>query len=123
MNRSRVIIAVLLPLCAFLGFRAVTISVKRYAAYHDLVAVQGTIAQAQAANERMQSELARMQQSAWLALLARDRLGYAQPSEAVVFVYKSAKSGTISQPQAASDDRSSLRKWWDWLLGNPGPRD
>ena len=123
MTRTRVIIVGLALLCVLLGFRAVQISVKRYTAHRDLEAAQAAVAQAQATNERTKSDLARMQQPAWLALLARDRLGYAQPGETVVVVYKSGNSGTISQPQAATDGRSSLRKWWDWLLGNQRPRD
>jgi len=123
MTRSHVITAGLALCCVLLGFRAVAISIKRYTAHRDLQTAQDAIAQAQAANERTKSDLTRMQQPAWLALLARDRLGYAQPGETDVVVYKSGNSGTISQPQAAIDGRSSLRKWWDWLLGNQRPRD
>ncbi|HUO75342.1 MAG TPA: septum formation initiator family protein [Candidatus Paceibacterota bacterium] len=118
MTRSRVILIALIGLCVFLAFRAVNISIRSYGARQELDAVNGQLAQGQAANDRLAAELERMRQPAWLALLARSRLGYAQPGETVVFVYKSQNPGTISQPQSAPDGRSNLRKWWDWLIGN-----
>ncbi len=123
MFRSRVIIAVLAALCLLLGYRAVDITLRRYAAQRDLTAAQAAAGQAAAANAHLSAELERMREPAWLALLARSRLGYAEPGETVVFVYKSQNSGTISQPQSEPDGRSNLRKWWDWLIGAPGPRD
>ena len=116
MLHSRVIFAALAGLCVFLGFRAVHISVRRYSARRELVAVQGQLVQGVAATDRLRAELERMRTPAWLALLARARLGYAQPGETVVYVYKSQKTGTISQPQTVTDGRSNLRKWWDWML-------
>lgn len=118
MTRSRVILVALAALCVFLGIRAVRITIRHYSARAELDAAQAQVAQGQANNDRLAGDLERMRQPAWLALLARSRLGYAQPGETVVFVYKSQNSGTIAQPQAVSDGRSNLKKWWDWLIGN-----
>jgi len=115
MVRSRVIFIGLLALCVFIGFRAVRISIRQYNALKELHAAELQVAESTSANDHLKEDLERMQQPAWLALLARSRLGYAQPGETVVFVYKSQNSGTIVQPQMVSDSRSNLHKWWDWL--------
>lgn len=82
-----------------------------------LDALEDRIAGGQRENERLTQELARMQQPAWLTILARARLNYKKSDENVVFVYKSEKSGTISQPPSISDDRPNVRKWFDWVRG------
>jgi hypothetical protein len=82
-----------------------------------LDAMEDRISGAQRENERLGQELSRMKQPAWLTILARARLNYKQADENVVFVYKSEKSGTISQPQPMSDDRPNWKKWRDWIGG------
>lgn len=118
MLRSRVILVFLAGFCVFLAIRAVRISLRQFGAAQELNAAHDQLAQGRIANERLAADIERMRQPAWLALLARARLGYAQPGETVVFVYKSQNPGTIAQPQMVTDDRSNLKKWWDWLLGN-----
>jgi cell division protein FtsB len=114
---SRIMTVILAGLCLWFLFLAVGGHIRRIAAQRELGAVSQRIEDGQRENARLAQELERMQQPTWLALLARTRLNYKRPDETVVFVYKSEKPGTISQPQPVRDERPSWRRWWDWVQG------
>lgn len=115
-SRKTLMLVLLLVLSAFLAVRGIA-SFARYSALRrELARVEEQIRETQRVNERLQRQLERMQEPTWLALLARQRLNYAMPDETVVFVYKSADSAIISQPQQPPPP-SSWRQWLAWLLG------
>jgi len=122
-RRHRLLTVALTVVCVWLAAAGVRATVRHLYAQRELAAVRADIDQAQHGNERLERSLGRMQEPAWLALLARDRLNYKRPDETVVFVYKSEKSGIIAPPQAPTDDRPNWRRWWDWLLRNGEKRD
>lgn len=110
--------AVLAGVALWLLVFAVAAGVRRYSSGAELVGMEARIEDSQRENERLTQELERMQQPAWLALLARQQLNYKMPDETVVFVYKSEKPGTIVQPHASEDrETSRWRLWLDWLRG------
>lgn len=116
--RSKLTAVVLTALTLWLGILVISAAIHRYGSSSDFVSLETRINDAQRENARLASELKRMQQPQWLALLARQRLNYKQPDETVVFVYKSEKAGTIIQPLASNtDDRANWRKWYDWVRG------
>jgi cell division protein FtsB len=112
---SKIATVVLAAACVWLLVLAAHAGIRRIASQRELDAIRDRIEAGQRDNTRLTGELARMRRPAWLALLARTRLNYKRPGETVVFVYKSEKSGTISQPQQTQDVRSNLQKWWAWL--------
>ena len=116
-SRHRILTFLLVCACLWLAFVATSATVRRAYMRRELATLEEDIRQAQHGNDRLARQLERMQQPAWLALLARDRLNYKRPDETVVFVYKSEKPDTIAQPQAPTDLRPNWRRWWDWLLG------
>ena len=116
-GRRRAITALLAVACLGLALSATRATVRHLYTQRELAGLEGEIAQMQHGNERLERTLQRMQQPAWLALLARDRLNYKRPDETVVFVYKSEKSDTIVPPQASTDERPNPLRWWDWLRG------
>lgn len=116
--RSKLATVVLSILAVWMVILATAAGIRRYGARADLEAMQQRIEDAQRENVRLADELERMKRPQWLALLARQRLNYKQPDETVVFVYKSEKAGTISQPQPTPTPReASWRLWLDWLRG------
>jgi cell division protein FtsB len=116
--RSKLTTVVLGVLTLWLGVLVVSAGIRQHGAASELSALESRIEDAQRENARLESEIQRMQQPQWLALLARQRLNYKQPDETVVFVYKSEKAGTIVQPQVPSgDDRPNWRKWLGWIRG------
>ena len=116
--RSKLTTVALVVLTLWFGVLVVSAGIRRYGAASELSALEVRIDDAQRENARLESEVQRMQQPQWLALLARQRLNYKLPDETVVFVYKSEKSGTIVQLQAPSgDSRPNWRKWLDWVRG------
>ena len=118
MLNSRIMTVALSLIAGWLVIVSVVAGVHRYGERTELAGLQQRIDDSRRENERLAAELQRMQQPQWLALLARQRLNYKQPDETVVFVYKSEKSGMISQPQAAQgDSRPNWQKWLDWLRG------
>lgn len=95
---------------------AVAAGVRRHGSEAELGRIEERIDDSRRENERLNRELARMQEPEWLALLARQRLNYQMPDETVVFVYKSEKPGTIVQPQQPSGtEKPRWRQWWDWM--------
>jgi cell division protein FtsB len=115
-SRKTLILSILLSLCAFLAVKASASFVRYGMLRRELAQVQEQIREAQNANERLGRQLERMQEPTWLTLLARQRLNFAMPDETVVFVYKSADSAIISQPQQPPSP-PSWRQWLAWLLG------
>lgn len=112
---SKVMTVLLCAACAWLLLVAAGSQVRHLRLGQQLQTVQDRIGAEQRENERLARQLERMKHSSWLALLARTRLNYKKPGESVVFVYKSEKSGTISQPQSIVDTRRNWQKWWDWV--------
>jgi cell division protein FtsB len=97
---------------------AVQTGLRRHNSDAALAGMETRIDDAQRENGRLAQELTRMQQPAWLALLARQQLNYQVPGETVVFVYKSEKPGTVIQPQqSGSAEKSRWLQWLDWLRG------
>ncbi|MEK7638009.1 MAG: septum formation initiator family protein [Patescibacteria group bacterium] len=116
--RSKLTTVALTAFMLWLAVLVVSAGIRRYSAASQLSALEARIEDAQKENARLASEVQRMQQPQWLALLARQRLNYKLPGETVVFVYKSEKAGTIVKPQASEGDaRASWRKWLDWVRG------
>ncbi len=116
--RSKLTTVALVALTLWLAVLAISAGIRRYTAASELNALEIRIDDAQRENARLASEVQRMQQPQWLALLARQRLNYKRPDETVVFVYKTEKPGTIVQPQASGGDaRTNWRKWLDWVRG------
>ena len=116
--RSKLTTVALMAFMLWLAVLVVSAGIRRYSAASQLSALEARIEDAQKENARLASEVQRMQQPQWLALLARQRLNYKLPGETVVFVYKSEKAGTIVKPQASEGDaRASWRKWLDWVRG------
>lgn len=116
--RSKLTTVVLAALTLWLGVLVVSAGVRRYGSASELRALEARIDDARRENARLASEVRRMQQPQWLALLARQRLNFKLPDETVVFVYKSEKAGTIVQPSAPErDSRANWRKWLDWAQG------
>ncbi len=116
--RSKVT-TVLLVAC-MLWFLALTVAagIRRYAVYGELRILELRADDFRRENDRLTSELVRMQKPEWLALIARQRLNYKLPDETVVLVYKSNESDTLLQSQeVVADTRSNVQKWIDWLLG------
>lgn len=116
--RSKVT-TVLLVAC-MLWFLTLTVAagIRRYAVYGELRILELRADDFRRENERLTSELVRMQKPEWLALIARQRLNYKLPDETVVLVYKSDESDTLLQSQeVVGDTRSNVQKWIDWLLG------
>ena len=117
--RSKLTTVALSGLALWFGALVVVAGVRSHSAVDDLSALERRVQDAQRENARLATELQRMQQPQWLALLARQQLNYKLPDETVVFVYKSEKAGTMVQPQAAEDDtRPNWKKWFDWIRGN-----
>ena len=116
--KTKIIALALAGLCVLLGLAVAGAQLHYLAQRRELFAIEDRVAQTARDTTRLTGELERMRQPSWLALLARQRLGYKLPDETVVFVYKSEKSDTIGQPQPASDVRPNWRKWWDWVRGN-----
>lgn len=115
---SKILTASLSVLCVWLLLLAIGSRLRHGAAERELSTLQGRISASHKENDRLAVELDRIKQPSWLALLARTRLNYKLPDETVVFVYKSEKPGTISQPHEEQvDDRSNLQKWVDWIRG------
>ena len=106
----------MVAVCAWLAVVGARATIRHLYAQRELAGLEQDIVQMQHGNERLQRQLERMQQPAWLALLARARLNYKRPEETVVFVYKSEKSDIMAQPPAPVDERSNWRRWWDWLI-------
>jgi cell division protein FtsB len=115
--RSRILTGFLAVVLVWLLLSAAHATLRSMAARRELAELESRITDQRRGNERLQRQVERMREPAWLALLARARLNWRAPDETVVFVYKSEKSDTISPPQTAPDARSNVRKWWDWLLG------
>jgi cell division protein FtsB len=114
--RSRTLTVLLVLLSCWLVFIAARASVRSLAARRELAVLEGQISDQRRGNERLERQVRRMQEPAWLALLARQKLNWQAPDETVVFVYKNEKSDTIVAPQTASDARPNWRRWWDWLV-------
>jgi cell division protein FtsB len=115
MFNSKVATGILAGLCVWLGLLAVTSHLRHATMERELATLQDRISASRKENDQRAAELERIRQPSWLALLARTRLNYILPGEAVVFVYKSEKPGTISPPLSTPDARSNWRKWYDWL--------
>ena len=101
----------------WLVFLAIGAHVRHASVDSQTQALQDRIRAGEQENARLTDELDRLHRPESLTLLARTRLNYKQSGETVVFVYKSEKSGTISQPQATPDERNNVQKWRDWLRG------
>lgn len=116
--RSKLATVVLGALAVWLLMLAVASGVRKHSTTAEQNALLMRIEDAKRENARLADELERMQRPQWLALLARQRLNYKQPDETVVFVYKTEKSGTIAQPQAAQEStKPSWRLWLEWFGG------
>jgi cell division protein FtsB len=116
LSRKTLLLVVLIVLCVFLAVKASATFVRYTALRRELAQVREQIGETQHANERLERQLERMQEPTWLTLLARQRLNYAMPDETVVFVYKSADSAIISQPQQPPPP-PAWRQWLAWLVG------
>jgi cell division protein FtsB len=114
--RSRITIAILGSIFLWMGFLGTTSTIRRVKSQHQLAILEQQIEDHERGNERIARDLERMKEPEWLALLARQRLNWRAPEEQVVFVYKSEKSDTISQPESSTDQRSNLQKWKDWMF-------
>jgi cell division protein FtsL len=115
--RSRILVVILSGVCLWLGFLAFSATLRQYAARQELGSVEEQIRITSQGNERLASEVERLNRPAWLSLMARSKLNYKLPGETVVFVYKSEKPGMINELQTSRDERSNWKKWWDWLFG------
>lgn len=113
--RRTLLLALLLVASGFLAVKASESLVRYGTLRQELASIHGQMDAARDGNARLARQLERMQEPTWLALLARQRLNYAMPGETVVFVYKSADSAIISQPQQAPAP-PYWRQWLDWLL-------
>lgn len=100
------------------GVTAAVAGLERYRQRQVLDTARTRIDDIARSNQALEDELDRMRAPQWLALLARQRLGYVLPGETAVFVYKNEDSGIVSQlsePQAP--EVPNWRKWLLWLRG------
>jgi hypothetical protein len=102
----------------FVSVAAVAAGLERYRQRQEIAGAQRRIDDIARSNRVLEEELERMRAPQWLALLARQRLGYVQPGETAVFVYKTEDSGIVSQPPAPSEpEMPNWRKWMRWVRG------
>ncbi len=115
--KRKITTVALCGLCLWLLLLVIGSQIKYDNGRQQLQAMEDRIAGSERENERLGRELELMRQPDWLALLARARLNLKKAGETVVFVYKTEKPGTISQPQPMAGDRPNWRKWLDWVTG------